>query len=102
MSYMNNSGVNNPMQHLEPFNYAPNTLQMDSINVGQPSQNPPIESLALPDLMKNPHVQAMFNNWKDASNQVVQTAQMQQTLWQENCRLNAEINALQANRQENM
>jgi hypothetical protein len=99
---MNNSGVNNPMQHLEPFNYAPNTLQMDSINVSQPSQNPPIESLALPDLMKNPHVQAMFNNWKDASNQVVQTAQMQQTLWQENCRLNAEINALQANRQENM
>jgi hypothetical protein len=63
------------------------------------NQNPSIqvESLSLPELMKNHHVQTMYNQWKDASNQVIQAAQMQQALWQENCRLTAEVNALQSN-----
>jgi hypothetical protein len=52
-----------------------------------------VESLALPDLMKNPHVQAMYNGWKDA-------AQMQQSLWKENARLRAEVNALHEERQD--
>lgn len=51
--------------------------------------------LALPELMRNPHVQMMFNNWKDASAQVVQGAQMQQSLWTENKRLTDEVTALQ-------
>jgi len=50
-----------------------------------------VESLSLPELMKNPHVQTMYNNWKDASAQVVESAQMQQTLWKENKRLNDEL-----------
>ena len=53
-----------------------------------------VEELSLPDLMKNRHVQAMFRDWKDASNQVIEGSRMQQTLWQENARLNAEVNSL--------
>jgi hypothetical protein len=69
---------------------------------GQPFANPQtlsapstqVESLTLPELMKNQHVQTMYNNWKDASVQIVQGAQMQQKLWTENNWLNAEIQAL--------
>ena len=63
---------------------------------GQASSAPSaqVESLSLPELMKNEHVQTMYNNWKDASAQVVQATQMQQTLWHENTRLNAEVTAL--------
>ena len=53
-----------------------------------------VEELTLPDLMKNQHVQAMYKDWKDASNQVIEASRMQQTLWQENPRLNAEVNSL--------
>lgn len=61
-----------------------------------------VESLTLPDLMKNPHVQAMYNSWQEASNQVVQSAQMQQTLWKENARLNAEVNSIQEKHQQDL
>jgi hypothetical protein len=52
-----------------------------------------VESLSLPELMKNPHVQTMYDNWKNASAQVVESAQMQQSLWKENKRLNDELQA---------
>jgi hypothetical protein len=53
-----------------------------------------VESLDLPDLMKNPHVQSMYKSWSDASQQVVQSAQLHNSLLQENMRLNAEVLAL--------
>ncbi|KIM76648.1 hypothetical protein PILCRDRAFT_12690 [Piloderma croceum F 1598] len=61
-----------------------------------------VESLTLPELMKNPHVQTMYNNWKDASAQIVQGAQMQHKLWTENNRLNAEIQTLQERHQQTL
>jgi len=63
-------------------------------NVSSPTVQ--VESLSLADLMKNRHVQNMYNKWQEASNQVIQSAQMQQNLWQENSRLTAEVNALQS------
>jgi hypothetical protein len=66
----------------------------DPFQVPVPS-GPQVESLSLPELMRNPHVQTMYNNWKDASAQVVQGAQMQQSLWTENKRLTDEVTALQ-------
>ena len=78
------------MDHsIDPFNFG------STYNPDAGTSNIPIESLTLHDLMKNPHVLTMYNNWKDASTQVVQAAQMQQTLWKENSRLNAEVNSLQ-------
>lgn len=63
----------------------------------------PVETLSMADLMKNPHVQSIYNNYQEMANQVLQSAQLQQTLWQEkqnlwqeNCRLSAELRALQA------
>jgi len=53
-----------------------------------------IEGLTLPNLMKNQHVQAMYKDWKDASSQVIKASQIQQSLWQENARLTAEVNSL--------
>jgi hypothetical protein len=61
-----------------------------------------VESLTLPELMKNQHVQTMYKDWKDASAQIVQGAQMQQKLWTENNRLNAEIQALQESHQQTL
>jgi hypothetical protein len=58
-----------------------------------PSPLPQIENLDLADLLKNPHVQAMYSSWKEASSQVVQSAQLQQTLIAENRCLNAEVEA---------
>ena len=74
-----------------PFNFDP-----PYNNDGQASNAPSaqVESLSLPELMKNEHVQAMYNNWKHVSAQVVQDAQMHHTLWQENTRLSAEVTAL--------
>ena len=61
-----------------------------------------VESLTLPELMKNQHVQTMCNNWKDASTQIVQGAQMQQKLWTKNTQLNAEIQAIQESHQQTL
>src|ERR1700759_2364003 len=78
-----------------------------SSQTGQPS-NPPsipniqVEALTLPDLMKNPHVQAMYNSWKEASAQVVQGAQLQHSLFKENNRLTAEVTALQQRHHEDL
>ena len=65
----------------------------------------PVETLSISDLMKNPHVQSIYNSYQEMANQVLQAAQLQQTLWQEkqnlweeNCRLSAEVRALQVNR----
>ena len=62
----------------------------------------PVETLSMADLMKNPHVQSIYNNYQEMVNQVLQSSQLQQTLWQEkqnpwqeNCRLSAELRALQ-------
>jgi len=79
---------------MNPFNFDPTYVD----NLPGPSAQ--IESLALPELMKNPHVLTMYNNWKDASAQVVQAAQMQQNLWQENTRLNAEVKSLHEKHQQ--
>jgi hypothetical protein len=52
--------------------------------------------------MKNQHVQSMYSNWQDASTQVIQAAQMQQSLYKENLRLNAEVTALQEKHQQEL
>jgi hypothetical protein len=83
--------MNNP---LDPFHFDP------TYNPGTSTPNVQIESLTLPDLMKNPHVLTMYNNWKDASTQVVQAAQMQQILWKENTQLHAEVSSLQEKHQQ--
>lgn len=76
------------------FNAGPtNVLSIPSIQV---------ESLTLPDLMKNPHVQAMYNSWKEASAQVIQGAQMQHSLFKENNRLTAEVSALHERYREDL
>jgi hypothetical protein len=74
-----------------PFQFDPTPLQ-----TGQPPPAPNIqvEDLSLPDLMKNQHVQAMYKDWKAASNQALKSAEIQQTLWQENTRLLVENNSL--------
>ena len=67
----------------------------------------PVETLSISDLMKNPHVQSMYNSYQEMANQVLQGAQLQQNLWQEkqnlwqeNCRLSAEVRALQVNQSQ--
>jgi hypothetical protein len=99
-----------------PFQFDPTAFNGQINQANQPALAPAqapapgvqIEELSLPDLMKNRHVQAMYKDWKDASNQVIQASnqviqasnqviqasQMQQTLWQENSRLVAEVSAL--------
>jgi hypothetical protein len=69
-------------------------------NPGTSTSNIQIESLTLHDLMKNPHVLTTYNNWKEASTQVVQAAQMQQSLWKENSQLHAEVSSLQEKHQQ--
>jgi len=81
-------------QSFDPFNFDP------TYNPGASTSNMPIESLSLHDLMKNPHVLTMYNNWKDATTQVIQAAQMQQSLFKENTRLHAEVNAMQEKHQQ--
>jgi len=77
------------------MNHSLDLFNFDStFNPGASTSNTQIESLTLHELMKNPHVITMYNNWKDASTQVVHAAQMQQTLWKENSWLNAEVNAM--------
>jgi len=61
-----------------------------------------VEDLTLPDLMKNQHVQAMYKDWKDTSNQVIEASWMQQSLWQENARLNAEVNSLKDSHRQDL
>jgi hypothetical protein len=77
---------------MDTFQFNPTNHPTGQAN--QPTPGIQIEELSLPDLMKNQHVQAMYNDWKDASNQVVKASQMQQSLWQENFHLNTEVSAL--------
>jgi hypothetical protein len=63
------------------------------------SQTFTVENLELAELLKNQHVRSMYNSWKQASQQVIEGAQMQQTLWRENSKLVAEIEALKIERQ---
>jgi hypothetical protein len=70
------------------------TLNPQTGQASHPTPGIQIEGLTLPDLMKNQHVQAMYKDWKDASSQVIKASQIQQSLWQENARLNAEVNSL--------
>ena len=83
------------------------SFQFDPPNpqTGQTSNSTPsiqIEELTLPDLMKNQHVQAMYNDWKDASSQVIKASQIQQSLWQENSHLSAEVNSLKNSNQQDL
>jgi hypothetical protein len=83
-----------------PFSFTPTGSTSDpDYNAGQFGFNPgpnltpqtptiQIEDLSLPDVMKNPHVQRMFN--------------IQQSLYQENTRLSAEVKELQTLRHENV
>ena len=84
-----------------PFQFNPTAFNGHINQANQPAPDVQIEELSLPDLMKNQHVQAMYKDWKDASkqviqasNQVIQASQIQQTLWQENSHLLAEVSAL--------
>ena len=88
-----------PQQSL--FNFEPS---FGDINGMSSSKAPtiPVETLSIADLMRNPHVQSMYNNSQELTSQVLQSAQLQQTLWQEkqnlwqeNCCLSAEVRALQ-------
>lgn len=58
-----------------------------------------IEGLSLAEVMKNPIVQRMYNTLQDATDKVMQSVQIQQNLYQENTRLNAEVKELQKVRQ---
>jgi hypothetical protein len=60
-----------------------------------------VEMLDLPDLMKNHHVQLMYKNWQDASNQIVQAVQIQQKLYEENLRLQHQVEELKSLRWNN-
>ena len=92
MEFLNIDGQ--PFTNPQPFS---------SPSDGQPFTNPQafsapsvqVESLTLPELMKNQHVQTMYN-------QMMQGSQMQQKLWNENTRLNAQIQALHEKEQQTM
>ena len=92
MEFLNINGQ--PFTNSQPFS---------SPSDGQPFTNPQafsapsvqVESLTLPELMKNQHVQMMYN-------QMMQGSQMQQKLWNENTRLNAQIQALHEKEQQTM
>ena len=56
-----------------------------------------IKSLTLSDVMKNPHVQLIYNNWNTAASQVMKSSEMHDKLWQERCRLQAELESLKQN-----
>ena len=53
-----------------------------------------LESLTLPEVMKNPHIQALFNSFKDASNQLIQGMEIQNMLWRQNQQLQAKIQSM--------
>jgi hypothetical protein len=61
--------------------------------------NPPathVEMLDLPKLMKNPHVQTMYNKYQEATTQIVSALDMQKSLWKENTDLRSEIQSVSA------
>lgn len=72
-----------------------------SSNTG-PAPATQVENLSLADVMKNPFVQRMYNSWQDATDKVMQGVQIQQNLYQENNRLNAQVKELQTIRQESL
>jgi len=55
-----------------------------------------IEHLSLADVLKNPHVKTLYDNWERASGQVVSGQQIQNNLYNENTRLQAENERLKA------
>ena len=57
----------------------------------QPTLVPSIETLELPDLMRNPHVQSLFKQFQDATTQVIQAADTQKLLYNKNICLNTEL-----------
>jgi hypothetical protein len=70
--------------------------ELQSLAMPSPVQ---IEGLSLAEVMKNPIVQRMYNSLQDATDKVMQSVQIQQNLYQENSRLNAEVKELQKVRQ---
>jgi hypothetical protein len=89
------------------YEYGYNQNQNTNFSAGQSSFHadsdlqslamPPIqiEGLSLAEVMKNPIVQRMYNTLQDATDKVMQSVQIQQNLYQENTRLNAEVKELQ-------
>jgi len=63
---------------------------------------PGVETLSLAEVMKNPIVQRMYNTLQDATDKVMQSVQIQQSLYQENTRLSAEVKELQKVRQQTL
>jgi hypothetical protein len=53
-----------------------------------------VEMLNLPELMKNPHVQTMYNKYQEAIMQIVNALNMQKFLWKENTDLRSEIQSV--------
>ena len=53
-----------------------------------------LETLTLSEVIKNPHVQALFNSFKDASNQLIQGTEIQNMLWRQNQQLQAKIQSM--------
>lgn len=66
----------------------------DNSRAHQPSLS--IENLGLPTVLQNPHVQAIYHDWRAASKQIVQINEVQQALYQENIRLRQENATLQS------
>lgn len=60
------------------------------------AQRPPlhVERLGLAELMKNHHVQALFTDLQESNKQVIQNAQIQHALYQENLRLKLTVDEL--------
>jgi hypothetical protein len=103
------SGAGNPpldpmhssLDHMSPmFNFGDTVLPTGSSSagfvsspnvMGQPTRS--IESLELPDLMRNRHVLSMYNSWKA-------TEEMQQSLWKRYVRICSEVDSLKADAQQ--
>jgi hypothetical protein len=81
-----------------------NPAQSSNFNAGSSLAAPPVqvEALSLAEVMKNPIVQRMYNTLQEATDKVMQGVQIQQSLYQENSRLNAEVKELQKIRQDSM
>lgn len=95
-----------------PYDFGFNAGQNADFNAGQSSNfnagsqlaapSVQVEALSLPEVMKNPLVQRMFNTLQEATDKVMLGVGIQQNLLQEVSQLKAEVRELQKIRQDSL
>ena len=87
-----------------PFKFGFNAGQSSNFNASSHIAAPSIqvEALSLAEVMKNPLVQHMYNTLQEETDKVMQGVQIQQNLYQDISRLNAEVKELQKIQQDSL